>query len=75
VNGQQFHTVRKRPVAKCQATPRTWEETWKDQIKENAFEIILKKQDGWIHLAQDRDKWGAEQNEPSGSIKGGEFLD
>jgi hypothetical protein len=31
----------------------------------------------WIHLPQDRDKWGAvvNTNESSGSIKGGEFLD
>jgi hypothetical protein len=32
----------------------------------------------WINLVQDRDKWQALMNvinEPSGSIKGGEFLD
>jgi hypothetical protein len=31
----------------------------------------------WIHLAQDRDQWQAlmNSNEPSGSIKGREFLD
>jgi lysyl-tRNA synthetase class I len=31
----------------------------------------------WIHLAEDRDKWQACEhgNEPSGSIKCGEFLD
>jgi hypothetical protein len=32
----------------------------------------------WIHLAQDRGQWGGgceHGNEPSGSIKGGEFLD
>jgi hypothetical protein len=29
----------------------------------------------WIDLAQDRDRWRAVENEPSGSIKCGEFLD
>jgi hypothetical protein len=32
----------------------------------------------WMHLAQDRDQWRAlvkQDNEPSASIKGGEFLD
>jgi hypothetical protein len=28
----------------------------------------------WIHLAHDTDQWWA-GNEPSGSTKGGEFLD
>jgi hypothetical protein len=32
----------------------------------------------WIHVARDRDQWRGcceHGNEPSGSIKGGEFLD
>jgi hypothetical protein len=32
----------------------------------------------WMHLAQDRNQWRAiyeNDNEPSGSIKGGTFLD
>jgi len=29
----------------------------------------------WIHLGQDRDQWREHGNKPSGSIKGGEFLD
>ena len=29
----------------------------------------------WIDLAQDRDRWWALVNEPSGSINCGEFLD
>jgi len=30
---------------------------------------------GWKHLAQDRDQWTVVVNEPSGSMKGGDFLD
>jgi hypothetical protein len=31
----------------------------------------------WVHLTQDRDQWRAvvNSNDPSDSIKGGEFLD
>jgi hypothetical protein len=29
----------------------------------------------WIELAEDRDRWRDLVNEPSGSIKYGEFLD
>jgi len=29
----------------------------------------------WFHVAHDRDQWRALVNEPSGSIKSGEFLD
>jgi len=29
----------------------------------------------WIDIAQDRDKWKTRSNEPSGSLKRGEFID
>jgi hypothetical protein len=48
---------------------------WEDNIEVNVREMGL---ENWIHLAQDRDRWRGScehGNEPSGSIKGGEFLD
>ena len=47
---------------------------------ENNIKINLPGCEGmdWIELAQDRDRWRAlfkSGNEPSGSIKCGEFLD
>jgi hypothetical protein len=52
---------------------------WEDNIKMDHREIGFGDVD-WIHLAQDRDGWralvdGFNGNEPSGSIKCGEFLD
>jgi hypothetical protein len=49
---------------------------WKDNIKMNLREIGFGDVD-WIYLAQDRDMAGSCEhgNEPSGSIKCGEFLD
>jgi hypothetical protein len=41
-----------------------------DNIKMDIMEIRLEDVD-WINLAQDMDRWRA----PSGSIKGGEFID
>jgi hypothetical protein len=49
---------------------------WEDNIKMDFGEIGFGDVD-WIHLAQDRYRWRALVNtdEPSGSIKCGEFLD
>jgi hypothetical protein len=49
---------------------------WKDSIRTSLMEVGWEGVD-WIHLAQDRDQWQAHVhgNEPSGSIKDGEFLD
>jgi hypothetical protein len=50
---------------------------WEDNIKTDLREIGFGDVD-WIDLAQDRDRWRAlvnAVNEPSGSIKCGEFLD
>jgi hypothetical protein len=47
---------------------------WEDNIKMDLREIGFGDVD-WIHWAQDRDRWRAIVNEPSGSIKCGEFLD
>jgi len=44
---------------------------WEDNIKMDLQEVGCGGMD-WIDLAQDRDRW---RNEPSGSIKCGEFLD
>jgi hypothetical protein len=47
----------------------------KDNIRIDLREIRWEGVD-WIHLAQDRGQDPCEYgNEPSGSIKGGEFLD
>jgi hypothetical protein len=60
---------RKRPLVK----PRC---RWKDNIKTDLQEVGWGGID-WIAVAQDREKAGACEysNEPSGSIKCGEFLD
>jgi hypothetical protein len=50
---------------------------WEDNIMMDLREIGFGDID-WIHWAQDRDRWRAlvnTVNEPSGSIKCGEFLD
>jgi hypothetical protein len=49
---------------------------WEDNIKMDLREIGFGDMD-WIHLAQDRQVAGSCEhgNEPSGSIKCGEFLD
>jgi hypothetical protein len=50
---------------------------WEDNIKMDLRDIGFGDVD-WIHLAQDIDRWRAlvnTVNEPSGSIKCGEFLD
>jgi hypothetical protein len=50
---------------------------WEDNIKMDLREVGCKGMD-WIDLAQDRDIWRAlanAVNEPSRSIKCGEFLD
>ena len=51
---------------------RTWEGNIEMDLQEVGWRVI-----DWIHLAQDRDRWqgcGECGNEPSGSIKCGEFL-
>jgi hypothetical protein len=49
---------------------RRWEDNIRMDLRETGWEDV-----DWIHLAQDRDQWEACErgNEPSGSIKGGEF--
>jgi hypothetical protein len=49
---------------------------WKDNIKMNLREIGWDGVD-WTHLAENRDWWHAVEhnNEPSYSIKSGEFLE
>jgi hypothetical protein len=50
-----------------------WEDNIRMVLREIRWEGVK-----WIHLAQDRDQWGGcyeHGNEPSGCIKGGEFLD
>ena len=49
---------------------------WEDNIKMNFQEVGCGVMN-WIELAQDRDRWRGKcecGNEPSGSIKCGEFL-
>ena len=49
---------------------------WKDNIKMDLQEVG--GGGDWMELAEDRDRWrvlGEYGNEPSGSIKCGEFLD
>jgi hypothetical protein len=61
---------RKRPLER----PRR---RWEDNIKMDLQGVGCEDMD-WIKLAQDRDRWRAKcvcSNEPSGSIKCGEFLD
>jgi hypothetical protein len=45
---------------------------WEDIIKVDLQEVGCGNVE-WIELAQDRDKWRVIMNEPSGSIKFGEF--
>jgi hypothetical protein len=47
---------------------------WEDNIKMDLREVECGGMD-WIEVAQDRDRWRALVNEPSGSIKCGEFID
>ena len=56
---------------------RPWRR-WVDNIRMDLQEVGCGYTD-WIGLAQDRDRWRADAcecgNEPSGSVKCGEFLD
>jgi hypothetical protein len=66
--------VRKREGKRLLGKPRR---NWEDNIKMDLQEVGCGGLD-WIDLAQDRDSWRALVsvcNEPSGSIKCGEFLD
>ena len=50
---------------------------WVDNIRMDLLEVGCRYMD-WIGLAQDRDSWRNRcecGNEPSGSVKCGEFLD
>jgi hypothetical protein len=50
---------------------------WEDNIRMDLREIVWEGVD-WMHLVQDRAQWWAlvgTVNEPSGSVKDGEFLD
>jgi len=49
---------------------------WVDNIRTDLQEVGCGYMD-WIGLAQDRDRWRTREcgNEPSGSVKCGEFLD
>jgi hypothetical protein len=61
---------RKRPLGR----PRL---RWVDNIRMDLQEVQCGYMD-WIRLAQDRDRWWTLVecgNEPSGSVKCGEFLD
>jgi hypothetical protein len=60
----------KRPLGRPR---RRWEDNIKTDLREVGWGCV-----DWIGLAQDRDRWRALcecGNEPSGSIKRGEFLD
>ena len=46
---------------------------WEDNTKIGPQEVVGGMD--WIELAQDRDRWCECRNEPSGSIKRGEFVD
>ena len=46
---------------------------WKDDIKLDLQEVAWEGMD-WIALAQVRDRWWTLVNEPSGSVKCGDFL-
>jgi hypothetical protein len=66
----QLNVVTELPLGR----PR---QRWEDNIKMDLHEVGCRGMD-WNKLAQDRYKWWALVecgNEPSGSIKCGEFLD
>jgi hypothetical protein len=48
---------------------RRWEDNIKMHLQEKGYGCM-----DWIDLAHDRGRWRALVNEPSVSIKGGEFL-
>jgi hypothetical protein len=62
-NGKWIKPEGKRPLGR---PTRTWEDNIRLDLRE-----IVGKGVNWMHLAQDTDH----ENESSGSIKGGEFLD
>jgi hypothetical protein len=47
-----------------------WEDDNRMDLRETGWEVV-----DWIHVAQNRDQWLVVGNEPSGSVKSGEFLD
>jgi hypothetical protein len=60
----------KRPLGRPK---RRWEDNIRMVLREMGWEGVV-----WIHLAQERDQWrasGEHGNEPSDSVKCGEFLD
>ena len=70
IRGFGGKTSRKEPLGRSK-------HRWEDNIKMDLQEVGCGSVD-WIELAQDRERWrvlATVGNEPTGSIKCGEFLD
>ena len=57
----------KRPLGRPR---RRWVDNFRMDLQEVGCGYV-----DWIGLAQDRDRWRERVNEPSGSVKCGDFLD